>query len=108
MEPKSEHSLRWNLQVLSSGRCRHGYTTARPDQRAYSRPRGPQVIPIHALSLPLRRVEAGRNCYDTLMHKCGRPAFYWLSIVAHTHTIVRLGASFGSPVNAHRNGVLKT
>jgi hypothetical protein len=45
MEPKSEHRLRRNLQVLSSGRCRHGCTTARLDQRAYSRPRGPAGDP---------------------------------------------------------------
>ena len=58
---------------------------ARPDQRAYSRPRAP-VIPLHALSLPLRKVEAGRNRDDTLMHDVGDPHFIGESIVVHTHT----------------------
>ena len=47
----------------------------------------PPVIPLHALSLTLRRVEAGRNCDDTLMH---------LSVLRFTRTL------------GHRNGVLKT
>jgi len=57
----------------------------------------PPVIPLHALSLTLRRVEAGRSCDDTLMHNVGDQ--HWCTD-CRTHTIVRLGASFGSPVHA--------
>jgi hypothetical protein len=68
------------------------------------------VIPLHALSLPLCRVEAGRNCHDTLMHEVGDQHFIGVSIVAHHNRpswcilrVLRFTRALG-----HRNGVLKT
>lgn len=98
MEPKSEHSARRNLQVLSSGRWRHGCTRPVPTSAPIAAP-VPPVIPLHALSLPLRKVEAGRNRDDTLMHDVGATQS---SVLVHP-SVLRFTRALG-----HRNGVLKT
>jgi hypothetical protein len=69
----------------------------------------PPVIPLHALSLTLRRVEAGRSCDDTLMHNVGDQ--HWCTDCrTHTQSSVLVHPSVLRFTRAlgHRNGVLKT